>query len=255
MGVLYDSDRNNEIYGEGLIHRQDKAWMNYFEANLPKKDISILDVGCGTGFLSLPLAKVGYGVTGVDLSEGMMDQCRKKMVASSLSFTLTKGDVEDLPFEDETFDVIVSRWVLWTLLHPEKAVSEWMRVLKPGGRIFIIDTPENIRSGTGILTGIRKQIARLMISILEQRNMWREQYGFGIRDHLPLSYDKPGFYDRQLGIIRDANFQGVISERMDEPSDVQKEFYLKQPYWYRFGFGYTGDWYCITGKKPAHFPQ
>ncbi|WOX55808.1 MULTISPECIES: class I SAM-dependent methyltransferase [unclassified Methanoculleus] len=102
----------------------------------PKK---ILDVGTGTGVIALLLAELGYSVTGVDFSRGMMEVARKKALAGGSAVRFLEGDVENLPFEDGTFDCVTARYVLWTMVDPEKAVREWVRVVRPGGTIVIID--------------------------------------------------------------------------------------------------------------------
>lgn len=96
----------------------------------------VLDLGCGTGVLTLALAKSGFQVTGVDISEAMLDRVRQK--ATGLKVELRTGDVFALPFANEEFDGIVTRWVVphfkaWPLI-----IREAARVLQPGG-IFVFD--------------------------------------------------------------------------------------------------------------------
>jgi len=128
-----------------------RAYESVLERHIPAGSARILDVGAGTGFLSLLLAKKGYSVTALDLSRGMLERAESKAAGLGFSIDFLIGDAESLPFEDDSFDFVVSRWVLWTLPHPEKAVSEWKRVLKPGGRILCIDGLWNSRSPVGLL--------------------------------------------------------------------------------------------------------
>lgn len=98
-----------------------------------------LDIGTGTGQFAFYLAEQGFKVTGVDLSEKMIAWAREKACRSSLEIDFMTGDAEHLFFEDNTFDVVVSRNLLWTLPDPDRAIREWHRVLKPNGRIIVSD--------------------------------------------------------------------------------------------------------------------
>ena len=99
----------------------------------------ILDVGCGTGFLSLILAELGHEVVGIDLSEGMLSKARMKADNLGLDIEFMIGDAENLHFEDDSFDAVVNRHLLWTLPNPDKAIMEWGRVVKNGGKVVAMD--------------------------------------------------------------------------------------------------------------------
>ena len=103
------------------------------------KDLSVLDVGTGPGFLALILAEMGHKVTGVDISKGMLEKARDNARARNLKIDFCHADGERLPFEEESFDLLVNRHLLWTLPNPKEAVEEWTRVLKQNGRILAID--------------------------------------------------------------------------------------------------------------------
>ena len=103
------------------------------------KDPRALDVGTGPGQLAFYLAQEGFKVTGIDISPAMISRARLKADELGLCVDFRTGDAENLPFEDNAFDVVVTRNLVWTLPHPEAAVKEWRRVLKPGGRIIISD--------------------------------------------------------------------------------------------------------------------
>jgi ubiquinone/menaquinone biosynthesis C-methylase UbiE len=98
-----------------------------------------LDAGCGTGFLALELAARGHRVTGIDFAPAMVARAREKAALQGLAARFDEGDAEHLPYPDASFDLVISRHVLWTLPHPKAALSEWLRVLRPGGRLAVID--------------------------------------------------------------------------------------------------------------------
>jgi ubiquinone/menaquinone biosynthesis C-methylase UbiE len=98
-----------------------------------------LDAGCGTGFLSFELATRGHHVTGVDFAPAMLAEARRKAAERSVSIRFEEADAEHLPFPAGGFDLVISRHLLWTLPHPEAAIDEWIRVLRPGGRLVVVD--------------------------------------------------------------------------------------------------------------------
>jgi ubiquinone/menaquinone biosynthesis C-methylase UbiE len=118
--------------------------------------LDALDVGCGTGFLSFELGGRGHRVTGIDFAPQMLAEARRKAAAQGLAVRFEAGDAEQLGFAGASFDLVITRHVLWTLPHPEAAIDEWIRVLRPGGRLAVIDSqfdpsvlersPQNARS-------------------------------------------------------------------------------------------------------------
>src|SRR5437763_16880587 len=116
------------------------AWDRILDVVLGgRASLDALDVGCGTGFLSLELAARGHRVTGIDLAPAMLDAARHKAAESGFGIRFQEGDAEQAPFPAGSFDLVISRHVLWTLPHPEAAIDDWIRVLRPGGRLVVID--------------------------------------------------------------------------------------------------------------------
>src|SRR5438309_254975 len=101
--------------------------------------LDALDAGCGTGFLTFELAARGHRVTGVDFAPAMIVEARRKAAERGVAVRLEEADAEQLPFASASFDLAVSRHLLWTLPHPDAAIDEWIRVLRPGGRLVVVD--------------------------------------------------------------------------------------------------------------------
>ncbi len=99
----------------------------------------VLDVGCGPGFFSVLLARLGYEVTAVDYTENMLAEARKNAAHYGVDIDFRRMDAQKLDFEDGIFDLVISRNVLWNLEQPEQAYREWFRVLKPNGTVMNFD--------------------------------------------------------------------------------------------------------------------
>jgi ubiquinone/menaquinone biosynthesis C-methylase UbiE len=116
------------------------AWKEVLTGlTLGQAGLSVLDVGTGTGFLAFLLAEMGQRVTGIDVSAGMLEQARRKASESRLDVAFREADAEDTPFSDDFFDLVISRYVLWNLPNPSRAVAEWKRIVRPGGKVGVID--------------------------------------------------------------------------------------------------------------------
>lgn len=145
--------------------------------------LKVLDVGTGTGYLALLLAEMGHDATGLDLAEGMMEKARKSAREAGHSIRFELGDAENLPFEDESFEVVICRYCLWTLPDPKKALAEWTRVTKQGGQVLAIEGVWLDHSPLGRLRRLSKQLGLL---IYERANPWRLRYKRDTNAMLPF---------------------------------------------------------------------
>jgi len=124
-----------------------KAWDRILDLALRERTPGdALDVGCGTGFLSFELAARGYRVTGIDFAPSMLAEARRKAAERGVAIRFEHGDAEQLTFPSQSFDLVITRHVLWTLPHPDLAIDEWIRVLRPGGRLVIVDSQADAAS-------------------------------------------------------------------------------------------------------------
>ncbi len=95
----------------------------------------VLDIACGTGNTAIPLARGGAVVTGVDIAPNLLVQARERALAEGLSVTFDEGDAEQLPYADESFDVVTTMFGAMFAPRPGLVAAEFARVLKPGGRL------------------------------------------------------------------------------------------------------------------------
>lgn len=114
-----------------------EAWAGRLRGWLPRRAVDVLDLGCGTGSLSLLAAQQGHRVTGVDRSPAMVGLARAKLAGRDAVFLV--GDAADPPVGEERFDVVLVRHVLWALPDPGRALRRWRELLRPGGRLVLVE--------------------------------------------------------------------------------------------------------------------
>jgi phosphatidylethanolamine/phosphatidyl-N-methylethanolamine N-methyltransferase len=131
----------------------------------------ILEVGVGTG-LSLPHYSRRNRLYGIDICEPMLRKARER--ASELGMDHVEGlwvmDAEQLGFADSSFDVVVAQYVVTTIPHPEAALDEFARVLKPGGEIVLV-------SRVGAEAGLRRSLERWFAPAARKLG-WRTEFSF-----------------------------------------------------------------------------
>jgi ubiquinone/menaquinone biosynthesis C-methylase UbiE len=108
-----------------------------------KPGMKVLDVACGTGNQSLPAARAGADVTGLDIAPNLLEQARKRAQAEGLKIEFIEGDAEQLPQSSASFDVVMSMFGAMFAPRPDKVASELLRVCRPGGFVAMGNwTPE-----------------------------------------------------------------------------------------------------------------
>lgn len=127
--------------GHGIATPGERAaWLALLQRHLgPGKGRQALDLACGTGEMASLLSDMGYGVTALDWSEAMLDIARKKAQAAGRTIAFRQADAEVTMEAEASHDVLLTRHLVWTLVDPVAAFAEWRRILRPGGRLLIID--------------------------------------------------------------------------------------------------------------------
>lgn len=133
--ATFDEESQHGIHSD----EQRDRWLTILREWTGDDSLDVLDVGCGTGVVSLLLAELGHDVVGVDFALEMLKHARVKARRTDQSVELYRGDAESLAIPDNVFDLVTARHLVWTLPNPEAAISEWKRVVEPGGRILLIE--------------------------------------------------------------------------------------------------------------------
>ena len=124
---------------EELASERGKEWESFFQGHLQDGSLDILDDGTGAGFFAVILSRLGHRVTAIDYSDQMILRARERFNALNVPVVAMQMDAQNLQFETETFDAVVTRNVLWNLDSPERAYQEIGRVLRPDGTVIIDD--------------------------------------------------------------------------------------------------------------------
>lgn len=135
----YDAIAAHGVHSEA----EKKLWTEVITQLLgTDQKLKILDMGTGTGFLALLLAEMGHDVTGVDWAGSKLEKAKEKIKRTGNFVNFVEDDAENLSFEAEQFDAVISRHLIWTLANPDSAFKEWARVTKSGGKV-LTDIPVN----------------------------------------------------------------------------------------------------------------
>ncbi|MFZ4714941.1 MAG: bifunctional 2-polyprenyl-6-hydroxyphenol methylase/3-demethylubiquinol 3-O-methyltransferase UbiG [Bacteriovoracaceae bacterium] len=143
-----------ELYGDrwytayddpiALLRAENKVKTPWIASRIKNQESHVLDVGCGGGFLSNALSNLGFLVTGVDLSQESLNVAERFDSTKKVKYLC--ANAYELPFPDQSFDVVTAMDFLEHVDDPQRAVSEFARVLKPGGQFFYHTFNRNLLS-------------------------------------------------------------------------------------------------------------
>lgn len=228
--------------GHGIQSQKERdAWKSAFQEIFPKKSLKILDVGCGTGELSLLFAEMGHKVTGIDISRQMLKAAKTKAEASGADITFWEGDAENPPYDTSSFDIVFSRHLLWTLPNPKTAVENWKRVLRKNGKVVIIDGVWD--SGT-LESRVRRSAGSLLTLVLERKDPRKGHAGYSneLKAQLPHAGGAP--LEKVKEYLSSAGFENIQVFDLKEVRAAQKE---DMPLGERIVRSY--QYYLICGRK------
>ncbi|NJE04672.1 methyltransferase domain-containing protein [Thermococcus sp. M36] len=184
-------DRFSRIYDsfEALVER--RAFSRYRERAVRLAEGKVLEVGIGTG-KNLPYYPEGVEVIGIDFSRGMLEKAEKRRKELGLkNIRLLHMDVQNLEFEDNTFDTVVSTFVFCTVPDPVKGLREVYRVLKPGGKAIFLEHMKSRSKLLNVPLYMMEPFMRAMLgtSMLRETQDNIEKAGFRIEKVENLFFD------------------------------------------------------------------
>lgn len=146
-GVDPATERSQRIWSAGDYDRISAGFRREAEDFVERLSLTagqeVLDSACGTGNLTIPAARTGAIVTGFDLVPALLDATASWAARERLTIQLDQGTVEHLPYEDASFDVVLSMFGLMFAARPDRVASELARVTRPGGRVALANWTRN----------------------------------------------------------------------------------------------------------------
>ena len=149
------------------------AWAALLTGLLPPAPVSVADLGCGTGSVSVLLAELGYAVHGLDVSSAMVARARAKAERSGVAVSFEVGDASD-PRIDPV-DVVLTRHVAWALPDLDLAVRRWVAALRPGGRLVLVEGLWSNGAGLGrdaLASVVRRHLGHVRVHDLDDPALW-----------------------------------------------------------------------------------
>ncbi len=167
-------DREAETFDEAADHglrdpATRTAWQRLLLPLLPQHPQAVADLGCGTGTLTILLAQAGHHVHGVDFSPQMLDIARSKASNVAPAPMFTEGDVAAPALPAGSFDLVLSRHVLWAMPDPLTALQSWSRLLRAGGQLLLIEG--NWSTGAGLTATQTLSLLRQLAGDTELHNL------------------------------------------------------------------------------------
>jgi SAM-dependent methyltransferase len=133
--LVFDDEPHHSLEGDEIRG----AWWDVMEAVMPTPPSVVVDLGCGTGSMSVLLAERGYDVVGLDLSPRMLDRATAKAQRYDVPARFLAGDAAAPALRDSSVDVVLTRHVFWALPEPTAVLDRWFDLLAPGGRLVLVE--------------------------------------------------------------------------------------------------------------------
>jgi len=159
------------------------AWSAALSRLLPPPGASLLDVGAGSGFLSLAAARMGYRVTALDISSGMLARLRDAAARESLQVDIVCAPADKLP--SRSFDAVMERLTLWTLPDPRSALRAW-RAAAPQGKLLAF---EGLKGRYRSLGSLRPRARTLLARVQRLTPEHHGPYPAELSGALPLAHE------------------------------------------------------------------
>ncbi|WP_431219887.1 bifunctional demethylmenaquinone methyltransferase/2-methoxy-6-polyprenyl-1,4-benzoquinol methylase UbiE [Leifsonia xyli] len=199
----------------------------------PRAGETILDVAAGTGTSSASLARNGASVVAADFSEGMIEVGRQRQAGNPF-VRFVQADATALPFEDDTFDAVTISFGLRNIVDPKKALAEFYRVVKPGGRVVVCEFSQPplapvragysayLRYGMPVLARVASSNPAAYEYLMESIQAWPDQRSLAgwLRE---AGFERVAFRNLTAGIV--ALHRGFKPERpavVEEPAPAPK---------------------------------
>lgn len=238
----FDLSPGHEIFGDD----ERSAWHALIERHLGAgAGRKALDLASGTGVISRLLCERGFSVTGLDFSEPMMERAKAKAKARSLDAKYLTGDAENTLLPDDAYDVIMTRHLVWTLPDPAAAFADWLRVLKPGGRVLIVDADMTART-------LRSKLLRRTAAFLKRYGSPAATHGIDRERHnrilAQVHFSGGARAEDVAALLETAGFENIVIDRDFAP--IRRAQGRHMPLHQRIDRA-SQDRYAVQASKPV----
>ena len=240
--ATFDNSVGHEIFSDA----ERRGWHRLFEKHLGRGEgRTALDLACGTAVISHLLDDLGFAVTGADWSEAMLEQARNKAQKRGRDIRFIMRDAENTMEPRESYDVITNRHLVWTLVDPKACFAEWFELLKPGGKVLILDANmgakswvSHLHAGWSKLTGQKDTRGGHMSPAMAERHK-------RIRSQVHFSDAMPA--EAVVALLTEAGFVDPVVDRALLP--VKWAQARQMPFW-RGMERLAQDRFAICASKP-----
>ena len=239
--ATFDLSPGHEIFTD----EERAAWHALFRRHLGDgRGRGALDLASGTGVISRLLHELGFKVTGLDFAEPMLERARAKAASGQLPVDFVAGDAEQTFESDDSYDVLVTRHLVWTLEDPPRAFAEWFRILKPGGSLLIVDHDPTART-------LRAKTMRRIAGFLKGRAKPAPSPGVDRAVHeriVAQVYFSGGTRPEAVArLLAEAGFADIVIDR--DLRAVHRGQGLRMPLYQRLERA-SQDRYAVCARKP-----
>jgi ubiquinone/menaquinone biosynthesis C-methylase UbiE len=232
-------------YKEGIAKDlKDKGvsdrWVQKILEYAPHKEkMKILDIGTGPGFFTINFARAGHDVIGIDISPEMVRAANENAEDNDVECVFKLMNANELEFPDDTFDLIINRFVSWTLPDLYDCYKEWRRVLAPNGKIILFDANHYLCH----FDKKEAKAARLYMRqhIIDGKPEFTEHFDYHVRykyweECIPnIGIERPSFDLGLFNKLRFINYFAISNPFGDEYRDT----------------GTTGKMFMLCAEKPS----
>lgn len=236
------SDTFDTHPGHGIQSKKERdAWKHIFKQVFKQKNLKILDVGCGTGELSILFSEMGNKVTGIDISKKMINVAKMKAKSCKANIIFEEGDAENPNCDVGSFDIVFNRHLLWTLPNPELAVENWRKLLRNSGKVVIID---GVWDNGDLRSKVRMTASDLLKLVVERKNPRKghARYSEELKSNLPNYGGAP--LEKVKEYLSNTGFEKIQTFDLKAIREAQEE---KMPLSERIVRNY--QYYLICGQK------